>query len=114
MAHCREKQVPFQLHNITKEDFAKLEELYPGRFDIRYERDYADYVYETEKLASLSGKKLHSKKNHVNKFKSIYSDWSYEPLTKDNVEECFQTVSYTHLDVYKRPALRSPGPTRKV
>ena len=90
MAHCREKQVPFQLHNITKEDFAKLEELYPGRFDIRYERDYADYVYETEKLASLSGKKLHSKKNHVNKFKSLYPDWSYEPITKDNVEECFQ------------------------
>ena len=87
---CVEKQVPFQLHNITKEDFAKLEELYPGRFDIRYERDYADYVYETEKLASLSGKKLHSKKNHVNKFKSLYPDWSYEPITKDNVEECFQ------------------------
>ena len=90
MAHCREKQVPFQLHNITKEDFAKLEELYPGRFDIRYERDYADYVYETEKLASLSGKKLHSKKNHVNKFKSLYPEWSYESLSDDNVEDCFQ------------------------
>ena len=90
MAHCREKEAPFQLHNITKEHFALLDELYPGRFEIRYERDYADYVYETEKLASLSGKKYHSKKNHVNKFMSLYPDWSYEPITKDNVEECFQ------------------------
>ena len=90
MAHCREKEAPFQLHNITKEHFALRDELYPGRFEIRYERDYADYVYEADKLASLSGKKYHSKKNHVNKFMSLYPDWSYEPITKDNVEECFQ------------------------
>lgn len=90
MAYCEEKGVPFQLHNVTKEDFARLEALYPGEFDISYERDYADYVYETEKLINLSGKKYHSKKNHINKFKALYPDWGYEPITKDNLEECFQ------------------------
>lgn len=90
IAYCEEKGVPFQLHNVTKEDFERLEALYPGEFAIAYEREYADYVYETEKLAKLSGKKYHSKKNHINKFKSLYPDWSYEPITKDNVEECFQ------------------------
>lgn len=90
MEHCRENGKIFQLHNITKEDFAKLEELYPGRFAIKFDRDYADYVYETEKLATLSGRKYHSKKNHVNRFMTLYQDWSYEPITKENVEECFQ------------------------
>lgn len=90
MAYCEEKGVPFQLHNVTREDFDRLEELYPGMFSIAYEREYADYVYETEKLAKLSGKKYHSKKNHINKFKALYPDWSYEPITKDNIEECFQ------------------------
>lgn len=90
MAYCEERKVPFQLHNITEKDFARLEELYPGELEIFYERDYADYVYETEKLKNLSGKKYHSKKNHVNKFKATYPDWSYEPITRDNVEECFQ------------------------
>ena len=51
MEHCKENGENFQLHSITKEDFAKLEELYPGRFEIKYDRNYADYVYETEKLA---------------------------------------------------------------
>lgn len=90
MDHCRENNAVFQLHNVTGEEFEKLEEIYPGRFEIAYEREYADYVYETEKLAKLSGKKYHSKKNHVNKFMSLYPDWSYEPITKENVEECFQ------------------------
>ncbi len=90
MAWCEKNHAPFQLYNVTKENFEELECLYPERFEIRYERNYADYVYETEKLAKLSGKKYHSKKNHVNKFMSLYSDWNYEPITKDNVEECFQ------------------------
>lgn len=90
LAYCEERKVPFQLHNVTEEEFARLEALYPGEFSIEYEREYADYVYETEKLANLSGKKYHSKKNHINKFKNLYPDWSYEPITKENLEECFQ------------------------
>ncbi len=90
MAYCEEKGVPFQLHNITREEFEILEGYYPGQLEIFYERDYADYVYEAEKLANLSGKKYHGKKNHINKFKKMYPDWSYEPISRENMEECFQ------------------------
>ena len=37
-----------------------------------------------------SGKKLHGKRNHINKFKTLYQDWTYEKLCDDNVEDCFQ------------------------
>lgn len=81
----------FCLYGITKENFEKLERWFPGMFEIEYDRDAADYVYEAEKLATLSGKKLHSKRNHINKFKTVHEgNWSYETLTKDNLEECFQ------------------------
>ena len=90
MAYSREQGAPFQLHNMTKESFAKLEAFYPGRFAIEYDRTYADYIYETEKLANLSGKKYHGKKNHINKFLRTYPDWSYEAIGPENVEECFQ------------------------
>lgn len=68
----------------------QMETWYPGQFQIEYLRDEADYVYEMEKLSTLAGKKLHGKRNHINKFKTLYPDWNYEPITSENVEECFQ------------------------
>ncbi len=87
---CREREIPLRFHSITEEQFAMLDAAYPGRFQVEYDRDAADYVYEREKLAALSGKKYHGKKNHVNKFIRLYPDWSYEPIAPENVEECFQ------------------------
>ena len=77
-SYSEERGYPFTMYNITPDNFAKLEEWYPGRFEIEYDRDYADYVYEAEKLATLSGKKLHGKRNHINKFKALYEvRWRY-------------------------------------
>lgn len=91
MEYSRERGVLFSLYNVTPDNFAQLAEWYPDRFQIEYSEADADYVYESEKLATLSGKKLHGKRNHINKFKNMYGDrWSYEPITRDNVEECFQ------------------------
>lgn len=91
MQYSKERKVSFTMYNVTPDHFEQLEKWWPGRFQIEYNEDLADYVYESEKLATLSGKKLHSKRNHINKFKSVYEGrWSYEPITKDNLEECFQ------------------------
>lgn len=58
LEYCRERGQRFILGLVTPEKFARLEELYPGMFEISYDRDAADYVYETEKLANLSGKSI--------------------------------------------------------
>lgn len=90
MKQAKENGGQWFFNLTTDSDFELLEKWFPGAFTIQYNRDRADYVYETEKLASLSGKKYHKKKNHVNKFKSLYPDWSYEHITDDNVEDCFR------------------------
>ena len=74
------------------EEFEELESLFPGEFEIEYHREIADYVYEAEKLRMLSGKKYHSKKNHINKFKKTYENWEYVPMSTENVEEAFQLL----------------------
>lgn len=88
--YSEDVNAPLMLYTVTEENFAQLDNWYPGVYQIEYDPDQADYVYETEKLATLAGKKLHGKRNHINKFKSLHEDWSYETLSDDNVEECFQ------------------------
>lgn len=81
---------PFHMHLVTKEKFELLEQLFPQKYRIEYNRDVADYVYEVSGMISLAGKKLHGKRNHINKFKENNPDWSYETLNDENLEECLQ------------------------
>lgn len=90
MEYTKERDLPFKLYNVTEKNFEQLNSWYLDKFEIEYVRDIADYVYETEKLATLAGKKLHGKRNHINKFIKTNPDWSYEPLSDENMEECFQ------------------------
>ncbi len=85
-----QEQRPIRMHLVQEQEFELLEQWYPGRFSITYDRDAADYVYETEKLTTLAGKKLHGKRNHINNFKKQYPDWSYERISEANQEDCFQ------------------------
>ena len=47
-----------------------------------------DYVYSRESLATLKGKKLHGKRNHINKFLSKYPDYEYRKLDKSMIDDC--------------------------
>jgi hypothetical protein len=88
--HFEANNLPVFMHLVQAPEFELLNQWYPQRFEIEYSRDLADYVYETEKLTTLAGKKLHGKRNHINRFRELYPNWSYERLSRDNVEECFQ------------------------
>ncbi len=45
-----------------------------------------DYIYTSEKLINLSGKKLQSKRNHINRFKAQQTDWKYISITENPAE----------------------------
>ena len=45
-------------------------------------------MYQRASLASLSGRKLHGKKNHYNQFIKDHPDFLYEPITLANKDEC--------------------------
>ena len=56
------------------------------KYDILPARDSFDYIYLTTDLAELSGKKYHSKRNHISAFSKKY-DWHYEEITPENAEK---------------------------
>lgn len=76
-----------RFHSLTPEQVEYLEKKVPGRFEFKETRDDNDYVYHAESLMTLSGKKLSSKRNHINKFISENPEWTYEKISKENIEE---------------------------
>ncbi|MCI8493635.1 MULTISPECIES: phosphatidylglycerol lysyltransferase domain-containing protein [Anaerotruncus] len=81
---------PLVMSGVTKEGAATLETLFPGRFTFEETREHFDYIYESEKLITLSGKKLHSKRNFINRFQAEHEGaWSFETITPENIDECW-------------------------
>ncbi|NDV57260.1 DUF2156 domain-containing protein [Bacteroides sp. 519] len=74
---------------VCKDMKAELESIYPGKFSIEPDRDYADYLYLRTDLATLTGKKFQPKRNHINKFRKNYN-YKYEAITPDLVPECLR------------------------
>ena len=79
---------PLVIMGITPLCREHLESALPGAFTFLEDEGNADYIYLRERLVSLSGKSLQSKRNHVNKFEKLYPNYSYEPMTKANSAEC--------------------------
>ena len=73
---------------LTAEHRSQLEEVCPGRFVFEEDRDGFDYVYSTQRLATLAGKKLHGKRNHIHRFDETWPDWMFDPLGPDNLCHC--------------------------
>lgn len=74
-------------HCVLSPHRALLETMEPESYEFLELTDYYDYVYEAESLISLAGKKLHQKRNHINRFKENNPDWGYEPITPKNMPE---------------------------
>ena len=79
----------FQIRGMTKQMVEELETAYPNTFNFKLNRSVSDYIYTVDKLRELKGKKLQSKRNHINRFKRE-NDWKYKTLTNNPelVKEC--------------------------
>lgn len=105
---CREAGIPAVFHSVSPRARAELEALYPGQFVFTPMCAAADYIYEAESLRTLKGKKLSSKRNHINRFVEAHPDWKYEPITRENIDEVYRmNLEWCSLvDCQNEPSLR--------
>lgn len=83
-------QEPFTMYCLDEQDVQRIPKDYLVRnqLELVETQDYADYIYDAEKLRTLSGKKLHKKKNHWNAFRKMYDNrWEYRHLNEENADE---------------------------
>lgn len=96
----------------------KQSERFQTEFSVEEMRDAFDYIYDAEKLRTLSGKSYHKKKNHLNAFKKAYegryeyrtlhccdtkeiSDFHMEWLQNRNVTERLDAISSEESGVFR-------------
>ncbi|MGI6248600.1 MAG: DUF2156 domain-containing protein [Acutalibacteraceae bacterium] len=80
---------PFRMVGLSAECVKMMEQRFPGRFIFTPYRDSFDYIYNTEDLINLSGRKYHGKRNHISAFKNN-NNWSLELINEDNLNECIE------------------------
>jgi hypothetical protein len=70
-------------------------------FEIINDEDWNDYVYLTDKLINLSGKKLAKKKNLISQFKREYPDYHIKSIDESDFKEILD-FSYKWKEIQNR------------
>ena len=101
--HSEAQGYPLVLRGVTDQDRMVLEHLFPGKFSFEAHRDAFDYLYPIEKLCTLTGKKLQSKRNHINRFLADNPQWHTEIMTADSAKDCLPLLEawYASHDDHK-------------
>lgn len=88
-AEASESNTPLDFFISSEKDLLLIKDRYP-RCTVFEKRDYFDYIYDYQALATFKGKKLSGQRNHVNKFKRIYPNYSFEEINEKNAQELIE------------------------
>ena len=78
-ADAKFNQRPYSIVLITEDRKLEFDEL--EGYTVTEDRAEFDYIYDSSKMIDLPGKKLHSKRNFINRFLSEYQGkWVYEDV----------------------------------
>jgi len=68
---------------VPEEERDRLLARYPYAC-VESSRIWQDYLYRTEDLATFAGRRYSGQRNHINKFRKLYPDAAFRPLTPDD------------------------------
>lgn len=74
---CRDHEVRLRFSGV-KADAVPWLTLRYSDVSVTNTRRWRDYLYEAESFRTFAGGKYAGQRNHVNKFKKMYPDWSFE------------------------------------
>ena len=86
--YCADHGFPFKLQSVVEKMVEYIRFNCKDIFTITLDRDYSEYVYNTEDLINLTGKKYHKKRNHINRFLELYPNHEYAPITPADIDAC--------------------------
>lgn len=86
--HFESINKPLMFSRIAEKNLPYFKNAYGDKLDIKYLDAASDYVYNASDLINLSGKRFTQKRNHINKFMRLYSQYEYTKVDESNLHEC--------------------------
>lgn len=80
-----ERGMEVKITSLDRRAMEALEHYYPGKFLFHSDRDSYDYVYDINDLADLKGKRYNRKRNHYNRFKTLYPEYELQTIDSNNL-----------------------------
>ena len=84
--YCRENQIDLEFCTVTPFDLETLKERWPDAA-VEENRDWFDYLYESQNIVTFAGKKYAAQRNHINRFERDNPDWTFERMGTEHVDE---------------------------
>ena len=86
MEDAKKRGIPCRIVGLSQDDCEILHSWCPECLRYHVDRDSFDYVYDITRLATLSGKKLQKKRNHLNRFREENPEHQFVPITDENTQ----------------------------
>lgn len=71
---------------VPAEERERLLERYPYTI-VDNDRLWQDYLYRAEDLMTFAGRRYSGQRNHINKFRKLYPDAVYRPITREDADK---------------------------
>ncbi len=83
---CRENGVAPAFGVVPAEERERLLERYPYTI-VDNDRLWQDYLYRAEDFMTFAGRRYSGQRNHINKFRKLYPDAVYRPITREDADK---------------------------
>ncbi len=77
---------PLKIWDVSPERLRWLEQEFPDELTVEENRDNWDYLYRSEDLSTLAGRKYHQKRNFLHRFAQYGAE--YTALTEQDFDDC--------------------------
>lgn len=93
LAYVRERDLPLKFYGVPEAllPIIRADQRFPDLL-CQYERKWSDYIYDAGEVSTFRGKKFSGQRNHCNKFRSLYGEPDFRPLTPEMTGEVLRML----------------------
>lgn len=94
--YCKANNLDLEFSAVPEYALEDMSKLNPLR--VEELTDWGDYLYNAESLATVAGKKMSKKRNHVHQFLRAYPDWKAVEMTPENAGDALAFMDIFDLE----------------